>query len=40
MFIDSCWEWPIESHVQKLILFGGAAATTRVLAAVIENTLY
>jgi hypothetical protein len=40
MFLDSLWDWPIASHVQKLILFGLLPPLTWVLAALIENTLY
>ena len=40
MFIESLWEWPIATHVQKLILFGLLPPLTWVIAAVIENTLY
>ena len=35
MFIESLWEWPIASHVQKLILFGFLPPITWVLAATI-----
>ena len=40
MFIESRWEWPIASHVQKLVLFGLLPPLTWVLAAMIENALY
>ena len=40
MFVESRWEWPIASHVQKLILFGLLPPTTWVLAAAIENVMY
>ncbi len=40
MFVESRWEWPIASHVQKLILFGLLPPLTWVLAATIENALY
>lgn len=40
MFIESRWEWPIASHVQKLVLFGLLPPATWVLAAMIENALY
>ena len=40
MFLESRWEWPIASHVQKLILFGLLPPLTWVLAATIENALY
>ena len=40
MFVESRWEWPIASHVQKLILFGLLPPITWVLAAAIENVLY
>ncbi|MFT7246904.1 MAG: hypothetical protein ACI82A_004284 [Candidatus Azotimanducaceae bacterium] len=40
MFIESRWEWPIASHVQKLILFGLLPPLTWVLAAMMENLLY
>ena len=40
MFIESRWEWPIASHVQKLVLFGLLPPFTWVLAAAIENALY
>jgi hypothetical protein len=34
------WEWPIASHLQKLILFGLLPPLTWVVAAMIENTIY
>jgi hypothetical protein len=40
MFLDSLWEWPIASHVQKLILFGLLPPLTWMLAAMIENAMY
>ena len=40
MFIESRWEWPLASHVQKLILFGLLPPLTWVLAAMMENLLY
>jgi hypothetical protein len=40
MFIESRWEWPIASHVQKLIVFGLLPPLTWVFAAMIENLLY
>jgi hypothetical protein len=40
MFIESRWEWPIASHVQKLILFGLLPHLTWVVAAMIENAMY
>jgi len=40
MFIESRWDWPIASHVQKLILFGLLPPITWVFAAVIENIIY
>jgi hypothetical protein len=40
MFVESRWEWPIASHLQKLILFGFLPPLTWVLAAVIENSVY
>jgi hypothetical protein len=40
MFIESRWEWPIASHVQKLILFGLLPPLTWMLAAMIENAMY
>lgn len=40
MFIDSLWDLPIASHVQKLVLFGLLPPITWVLAAAIENALY
>lgn len=40
MFLNSLWDWPIASHVQKLILFGLLPPLTWVLAAMIENTMY
>ncbi|MFT7043669.1 MAG: hypothetical protein ACJAW7_002431 [Candidatus Azotimanducaceae bacterium] len=40
MFLDSLWEWPIASHVQKLILFGLLPPLTWVVAAMIENAMY
>ncbi|MFT7245375.1 MAG: hypothetical protein ACI82A_002743 [Candidatus Azotimanducaceae bacterium] len=40
MFLDSLWDWPIASHVQKLILFGLLPPLTWVVAAMIENAMY
>ena len=40
MFVESRWEWPIASHLQKLILFGLLPPLTWVLAATIEYALY
>jgi hypothetical protein len=40
MFLESRWEWPIASHVQKLVLFGLLPPTTWMLAAMIENSIY
>jgi hypothetical protein len=40
MFLDSLWEWPIASHLQKLILFGLLPPLTWVVAAMIENAMY
>jgi len=40
MFVESRWEWPIASHVQKLILFGLLPPVAWVLAATIEYALY
>jgi hypothetical protein len=40
MFLESRWDWPIENHVQKLILFGLLPPFRSVLAAMIENRIY
>jgi hypothetical protein len=40
MFLDSLWDWPIASHVQKLILFGLLPPLTWVVAAMIENAMH
>jgi hypothetical protein len=40
MFLESRWEWPIASHLQKLILFGLLPPFTWMLAAMIENAMY
>ncbi len=40
MFVESRWEWPISSHVQKLIIFGLIPPLTWVLAALVENLLF
>jgi hypothetical protein len=40
MFIESRWEWPIASHLQKLILFGLLPPLTWVVAAMIENAMH
>lgn len=40
MFLESRWDWPIASHVQKLVLFGLLPPLAWVLAAMIENTMY
>jgi hypothetical protein len=40
MFLESRWDWPIASHLQKLILFGLLPPLTWVVAAMIENAMY
>jgi hypothetical protein len=40
MFLESRWDWPVENHVQKLILFGLLLPFRWVLAAMIENRIY
>ncbi len=40
LFIESRWEWPISTHLQKLTFFGLLPPLSWVLAAVIENLLY
>ncbi len=40
MFVESRWEWPIASHITKLVLWGLLVPLTWVLAATIENVLY
>jgi hypothetical protein len=40
MFLESRWDWPIASHVQKLVLFGLLPPLAWVLAAIIENAMY
>jgi len=40
MFVESRWEWPIASHIQRLVLFGLLPPITWILAAIIENLLY
>ncbi len=40
MFLEARWEWPIASHLQKLILFGMLPPLTWVLAALVENILF
>ena len=40
MFIESRWEWPIASHITKLVLWGLLVPITWVLSATIENVLY
>jgi hypothetical protein len=40
MSLESRWDWPIENHVQKLILFGLLTPFTWMLAAMIENNIY
>jgi hypothetical protein len=40
MFVESRWEWPIASHIQKLILFGFLPPLTWVFASVIENSVF
>ena len=40
MFVESRWEWPIASHVTKLVLWGLLVPLTWVLSATIENVLY
>ncbi len=37
MFIESRWEWPFESHVQKLVLFGILPPAGWVMAAMVEG---
>ena len=40
VFVESRWEWPIATHVQRLLLFGLLPPLTWVLAAVIENLMF
>ena len=40
MFVESRWEWPIASHVQKLMLFGILPPLSWAMAATVENLLY
>ncbi|MFT4520228.1 MAG: hypothetical protein ACI9JM_002629 [Halioglobus sp.] len=40
MFVESRWEWPIASHIQKVALFGLLPPLTWVLAGAVENALY
>ena len=40
MFVESRWEWPIATHIQRLILFGLLPLVTWVLATTIESALY
>ena len=40
MFVESRWEWPIASHVTKLVLWGLLVPLTWVMSAAIENVLY
>ncbi len=40
MFVESRWEWPIASHITKLVLWGLLVPLTWVLSATIENVLY
>lgn len=40
MFIESRWEWPIEEHLQKLIIFALLPPLTWVLAAMVENAMF
>jgi hypothetical protein len=40
MFVESRWDWPIATQIQKLILFGLLPPLTWVLAATIENVMY
>jgi hypothetical protein len=40
MFLESRWDWPIASHLQKLVLFGLLPPLAWVLAAMIENAMY
>jgi hypothetical protein len=40
MFVESRWEWPIASHITKLVLWGLLVPLTWVMSATIENVLY
>jgi hypothetical protein len=40
MFVESRWDWPIASHVTKLVLWGLLVPLTWVMSATIENMLY
>ncbi|MFT4712335.1 MAG: hypothetical protein ACJAVI_003600 [Candidatus Azotimanducaceae bacterium] len=40
MLLNFLWDWPIASHVQKLVLFGLLPPLAWVLAAMIENAMY
>jgi len=40
MFLHSLWDWPVATHVQKLVLFGLLPPVTWVVATMIENAMY
>ena len=40
MFIESRWEWPVASHIQRLLFFGMLPPLTWVMAAVVENLMF
>jgi hypothetical protein len=40
MFVESRWEWPIASHIQKLILFGLLPPVVWALATTVEHVIY
>lgn len=40
MYLESRWEWPIASNVQKIIAFGLLPPIAWVMAAIVENLLF
>ena len=40
MYLESRWEWPLASNIQKIIVFGLLPPAAWVMAAVVENLLF
>ncbi len=40
MYLESRWEWPIASNVQRIIVFGLLPPAAWVMAAIVENVLF
>lgn len=40
MYLESRWEWPLASNIQKIIVFGLLPPAAWVMAAAVENLLF